>query len=70
MQTMTMIMPFFSAWITFTLPAAVGLYWIASNLFQMLQQWLLTKMIKVEITDEQIEGEIINAKKNRKKRKK
>lgn len=70
MKTMTMIMPFFSAWITFTLPAAVGLYWIASNLFQMLQQWLLTKMIKVEITDEQIEGEIINAKKNRKKRKK
>lgn len=70
MKTMTAIMPFFSAWITFTLPAAVGLYWVASNVVQMLQQWALTKIIKVDITDEQIEGEIVNVKKNRKKRKK
>lgn len=70
MQSVMVIMPLFSAWIAFSVPAAVGLYWIVSNLLQMLQQVLVTKFIKVDITDEQIEGEIVNAKKNRKKRKK
>ncbi len=70
MQGMMIFMPLFSAWIAFSVPAAIGLYWIISNLIQMLQQVVITKVVKVDITEEQIEGEIINAKKNRKKRKK
>ena len=70
MKSMTMMMPLISAWFAFTLPAAVGLYWIISNVLQLAQQYVLNKVIKLDVTDEQIEGEVINAKKNRKKRKK
>lgn len=38
---MTMvIMPLFSLWICFTLPAALGVYWIANSVFAMLQEVL------------------------------
>ncbi|MEG2670374.1 MAG: YidC/Oxa1 family membrane protein insertase, partial [Oscillospiraceae bacterium] len=70
MKTMMIIMPFFSAWLAFTLPAAIGLYWTISNVLAIIQQIIVTKAVDVGITDEQIEGEIVNAKENRKKRKK
>ena len=70
MKGMNLFMPFISAWFAFTLPAAIGLYWIVSNLLQMAQQLVLNKVIKIDVTEEQIEGEIVNVKKNRKKRKK
>ncbi len=70
MKSMTLMMPLISAWFAFTLPAAVGLYWIVSNILQLAQQFVLTRVIQIDITDEQIEGEIVNVKKNRKKRKK
>ena len=70
MKSMMIFMPLMSAWIAFTLPAAVGLYWIISNILSMVQQVVLTKLITPGISDEQIEGEILNAKKSRKKRKK
>ncbi len=70
MKSMMLFMPIISAWFAFTLPAAVGLYWIVSNILQLLQQVVLTKVVKTDLTDEQIEGEIVNVKKNRKKRKK
>lgn len=69
MKTMTMIMPLFSAWFAFTLPAAIGLYWTVSNLIQILQQVYVKKFFKDDISLEEIEGEINNVK-NRKKRKK
>lgn len=34
------IMPIFSLWICFTLPAALGVYWIANSVFAMLQEVL------------------------------
>ena len=70
MRSMTMIMPFFSAWFAFTLPAAVGLYWIISNIIQIIQYQLVTKRLAADISDEDIEGEINNVKKSRKNRKK
>lgn len=70
MKSMNLFMPFISAWFAFTLPAAIGLYWVVSNLLQMAQQVVLNKVIKIDVTEEQIEGEIVNVKKNRKKRKK
>ena len=70
MKTMLIMMPLFSAWIAFTLPAAIGFYWILSSIIQLLQQILLNKVINVGVSDEDIKEEIENAKKNRKKRKK
>ena len=40
---MTMMMPLMSGYFGFVLPAAVGIYWIANNLFTCLQEVLLTK---------------------------
>ena len=70
MKSMTAIMPLFSTWFAFTLPAAVGLYWTVSNLIQIMHHLLVSKYLKSDISDEEIEGEINNVKKSRKNRKK
>lgn len=70
MKTMMVVMPLFSAWIAFTMPAAIGFYWILSSIIQLLQQFLVNKVANVGLSEEEIKGEIENAKKNRKKRKK
>ncbi len=71
MRTMTMIMPLFSAWFAFTLPAAVGLYWTVSNVIQIVNHFFVKKYMTETISQEELEGEIQNVKsrKNRKKRK-
>ena len=40
-NSMTTIMPLFTLWITYTLPMAMGVYWVASNVFSILQTLLL-----------------------------
>lgn len=70
MKTMMIMMPLISAWIAFTLPAAIGFYWILSSIIQILQQIVINKVAKVDLTDEDVKEEMENAKKNRKKRKK
>lgn len=40
---MTLIMPFISFGITFSVPAAVGFYWIISNVVALLQQLFIAK---------------------------
>ena len=75
MKTMNKIMPFFTAWFTFSVPAAVGLYWITSNLLQVFQQLVINKTMGKEIEKEididiDTKGVIANAKKGNKKRKK
>lgn len=40
-KSMSVVMPIFTLWITYTLPMAMGLYWIASNVFAILQTVLL-----------------------------
>ncbi len=40
-KTMSTIMPLFTLWITYTLPMAMGVYWVASNVFSMAQTFLL-----------------------------
>ncbi len=42
-KIMNIIMPLMMAYITFQLPAGVGVYWIVGNLFMVLQQHLLNK---------------------------
>lgn len=42
-NTMMYVMPVFMGWITYTLKAGIGLYWVASTLLGILQQWITTK---------------------------
>lgn len=35
-----LMMPIFSLWICFTLPGALGVYWIANSIFAMLSELL------------------------------
>lgn len=69
MQSMTIIMPLISAWFTFSFPAALGLYWITSNLYQLLQLFVMNRLVMPKIENE-FKGEFIDVKENRKKRKK
>ncbi len=52
-KTMTWMMPIFTLWITTTLPAALGIYWTASNVFSVLQTVVLNgyyaKKVSAEI---------------------
>ncbi len=45
MKSMNMIMPLMSAWFCFTLPAGMGLYWIAGSVVRSIQQVLINKHI-------------------------
>lgn len=46
MKTMNIIMPLMSGYFCFIMPSGVGLYWIASNVVQVIQQVLLTTYYK------------------------
>ena len=43
MSMMNIIMPLMTLWFAFIMPAALGLYWIASSLFAMIQEIVLNK---------------------------
>jgi len=52
MQMMTTTMPLFSAFICITMPAGLGIYWIATSVVQILQQIAINSYIdKVDIDD-------------------
>lgn len=70
MQSMTIMMPIISAWFTFSFPAALGLYWIISNVIQLIQLLVVNKFVMPKIQDDTFKGEFIDVKENRKKRKK
>lgn len=43
MKTMNMVMPIMSAWLCFTLPAGMGLYWITGSVVRGIQQIVINK---------------------------
>ena len=45
MKTMNTIMPLMSAWFCFTLPAGMGIYWIAGAVIRSVQQVIINKHI-------------------------
>lgn len=47
MQIMDWTMPLLSVWITFSVPAAIGLYWIYQNILSTLQQIILVKLYPI-----------------------
>lgn len=65
MMMMTKIMPFFSGIICLSLPIGVGIYWIVSGVFQIIQQALVNKHMENIDIDEIIEK---NKEKARKKK--
>lgn len=54
MKTMNMLMPIMSAWFCFTLPAGMGLYWIAGSVVRSIQQIAINKHIDKMDFDEVI----------------
>lgn len=56
-RSMMYMMPLFSLWIGFTLPAALGVYWIANSLFQIIQDFFLGKSFQNTMEKEETEKE-------------
>lgn len=56
-RTMMYMMPLMSLWIGFTLPAALGVYWIANSAFQIVQDVILNKRFTSAIEAEETEKE-------------
>ncbi|MBE6712495.1 MAG: membrane protein insertase YidC [Ruminococcaceae bacterium] len=55
MRMMNVFMPLFSAYIATTFPAALGVYWIMSNVLSPVQQIVLSKVFPIkEITPEEM----------------
>lgn len=53
MRIMNLAMPLFSAYIAFIWPAAIGIYWFIRNVYQLLQQFLIAKLMPLpEFTEE------------------
>ena len=55
MKTMNTIMPLMSAWFCFTLPAGMGIYWIAGAVVRSVQQVVINRYIDKMDFDEVIE---------------
>ncbi|MBE7050064.1 MAG: YidC/Oxa1 family membrane protein insertase [Ruminococcaceae bacterium] len=51
-KSMSVIMPIFTLWITWTLPMAMGVYWIASNVFGIIQTALLNNFYANKFSEE------------------
>lgn len=66
-KSMMLMMPIMSILFTFSLPAGVGLYWIVSNVTQMIQQYFTVAYFKKKEENTVV---IDTVKKNRKDRKK
>lgn len=55
MAMMEWTMPLLSVWISFSVPAAIAIYWIIQNILSAVQQMVLHKMYPIPaVTDEQI----------------
>ena len=55
MKSMLITMPLMSVWIAFVMPASLGLYWIASSAFSIVQESTLGKYFNKKIQQEEDE---------------
>ena len=69
MKTMNMIMPLFSVFMCFTMPAGLGLYWIFSAICRSVQQVAITKYLDRMDMDELVKKNMEKAKKKYEKKK-
>ena len=56
-RMMLIIMPLFSLWLGFTLPAALGLYWAANSVFAILQELCSVGILKTHVAKMRVEAE-------------
>lgn len=54
-KSMMYTMPLVSLWIGFTLPAALGVYWIAQSGFSAIQEWILGKFYSDKLEESENE---------------
>ena len=69
MKTMNMIMPLFSVFMCFTMPAGLGLYWIFSAICRSVQQVAINKYLDRMDMDELVKRNMEKAKKKYEKKK-
>ena len=67
MKTMNMVMPLMSAFFCYTLPAGMGLYWIAGSVVRSIQQVIINKHIDKMDLDEVIKKNVEKREKKLKK---
>lgn len=68
MKQMNLIMPLMSVWFCFTFPAAIGIYWVASSVFQIIQQVAVNAYLNKVDMDELIRKNVEKANKKREKK--
>ncbi len=66
-RIMNITMPLFMAWITTSLPTGIGVYWITSNIFQILQQLVINKYFEkhpehIKVVESKLPKNTINKK--------
>lgn len=68
MKSMNIYMPLMSVVFCFSFPVGIGIYWVASGLFQMLQQMVVNAQLKKVDIDELIRINVEKANKKRAKK--
>ena len=68
MKQMNLVMPLMSVWFCFTFPAAIGIYWVASSVFQIIQQVGVNAYLDKVDMDELIRRNVEKANKKREKK--
>lgn len=53
MKSMMYMMPLFSVYIAFIMPAALGVYWIAQSVFSLIQEAILNKTFSAKLREEE-----------------
>ncbi len=69
MKTMNMMMPIMSAFFCFTLPAGLGLYWVAGSIVRSIQQVIVNRHIDKIDFDEVVRKNMEKAEEERKRNK-
>lgn len=66
-NTMNLMMPLMTGFFTITLPSGMGIYWIVSNVIQMVQQIILNKYLDTKEDDFVVKVRNNNSKKRKKR---
>lgn len=68
MKQMNVMMPLMSVFFCFTFPAAIGIYWVASSVFQIIQQIIVNAYLNKVDMDEMIKKNLEKANAKRAKK--
>lgn len=68
MKQMNVMMPLMSVFFCFTFPAAIGIYWVASSVFQIIQQLIVNAYLNKVDIDEMIKKNLEKANAKRAKK--